>query len=224
MGTLTDATAGVSKAVIELTLEKLNEFVARIKNRDLAFIEDESTITRVNLINNSGELEYYKDFVKDKDQLRLVKMGLTLRKLEEDGDHKRLQSLSGKIRKKYEVEGLHAAQFVQNDILSKYIGNYIKTANSKDDIRKGIAKILGNIEQYALFVKEDYNSNSDIIIPSVQIANVHKPSIFIICGMGPAGDLIIDCEAELVSSLRNYALEKNIRKEKVIFFFERIEN
>ena len=80
-------------------------------------------------------------------------MGLTLRKLEQEGEIERRQNLRRKIFDKYEIKGLHIAQFVENGILNRYIGILIDNIISLDKFRKDIMYVLKNIENIFVNIK-----------------------------------------------------------------------
>ena len=214
-----DVAEGITKAVLEFSSEKINSFVKKLKEGKLAFIQEKKTIELVKELYNSGELKFYKEYIEDKELLFLVKIGLTLRKLEEDKD--RLNNLQDKIFHKFKVRGLHIAQFVQNGILNRFIGILIDNLSSMDDFKRDVVEVLENIEKHVLFVK-GIDQPRLIIQKSIMIINSHSPSVFILSGIDSASRIVRDCAERLESLLENYELEKLSSGRKEILFFKRV--
>ncbi|MBU0959322.1 MAG: hypothetical protein KKB31_05245 [Nanoarchaeota archaeon] len=116
------AAKGATEGFLNWGTDLIKKFASKFKDKELAFIQDEKTIKRVKDQYRSGELAFYKEYINDMEMLFLLKMGLTLRSLEKDKEIDRKQNLRSKIFNKYEVKGLHIAQFVENGILNRYIG------------------------------------------------------------------------------------------------------
>jgi len=212
------AAKGATKAFLEWSTENIVKFANKLIDKKLAFIQDEKTIKLVKKQYNSGELKFYKIYIKDNELLFLIKMGLTLRKLEDDGD--RLTNLQDKIFHKYEVKGLHVAQFVQNGILNRCIGILIDEITTLDEFKKNILKILQEIDKYVLFVKGTDDSRM-IIQRSTMILTSHNSSIFIVSGIGLAAEIVRESEERLKTLLQEYELEKISSGKKEILFFKR---
>ena len=62
----------------------------------------------------------------------LFQMGLTLRRVEKNKPQ--CDDLRQRILKKYNAEGLHIAQFVQNGLFGKYIANILDKGLTIDQI------------------------------------------------------------------------------------------
>ncbi len=216
---LKDISEGVTKGVLSWSLEQIKSFAVKFREKELAFIQDEKTIEIVKEQYLSGELAIYREYVEDNNMLFLLKMGLTLRRIE--GDIDRRKNLRDKIFDKYDVKGLHIAQFVENGLLNRYIGILIENITSVAKFKEDIKNILENIEKHVLFVKKDDTeryilSQSNIIITS------HPSKIFIVSGTYNAAKIIRDCESRLKEILRDYELEKISVDEKENLFFKRI--
>ena len=166
----------------------------------------------------SGELAIYKGYVEDNNMLFLLKMGLTLRRLEDDID--RRNNLRDKIFDKYGSKGLHIAQFVENGILNRYIGILIQNITSIEKFKRDIKGILENIDKHVLFVKQE-DSDRYILNHSNVTTTAHPSRIFIVSGISNAAKLVRGCEDKLKNLLTNYELEKISNGEKEILFFKR---
>ncbi len=210
---------GITKGVLEWSAEMLTSFIQKLNDKKLAFIQEKKTIEIVKEQYNSGELKFYQAYIEDKEMLFVVKLGLTLRRLEDDKD--RLNNLQDKIFTKYKVSGLHIAQFVQNGILNRYIGILIDKLTSIEDFKRDIENILDNIEKHVLFVKS-IDKPRDIIKQTLTIIHSHSPSIFILSGVFSATKIVSDCKEELKTFLEDYDLEIMSGSDKEILFFKRV--
>lgn len=218
---ISDAAKGATEGFLNWSSSTIKELVAKLKHGNLGFIQDEKTISIVKEQYNSGELAIYKEYIDNKEMLFLIKMGLTLRKLEKDKDEKRKLNLRNRIFSKYDVKGLHIAQFVENGILNRYVGILIDDIISIDKFKKDIIEILNNIEKYALFVKTEDNDRS-VIKQSLTIITSHRSMIFIVSGLLSAAKVIRNCENGLKELLIDYELEKMSSGQKEVLFFKRI--
>jgi len=148
-------------------------------------------------------------------------MGLVLRKLERLGERDRKQKLREDIMKKYEIKGLHVAQFVENGVLNRYIGILLDDISSIEKFKERINEIIDNIEKYVLFVKKD-DTERFILDFCLRVTTSNLSMIFIVSGMGSAGEIIRKIEIKLVALLKDYELEKMSRGDNENLFFKRI--
>jgi len=218
---LESAAKGATEGFLKWGEEFVKKLASKFKDKKLAFIQDEETICRVKEQYRSGELSFYKYYIEDKDILLLLKMGLTLRSLEKDKEEERKQNLRTKIFNKYQLKGLHMAQFVENGILNRYIGILIDDIISLENFKKDIMNILENIEKHVLFVKRD-DIKSSIIKQTVTSINVHSPMIFIVSGISSAARLVKNCEEPLGELLPEYSIKRISEGEKETLFLKRI--
>jgi len=215
---ISDIAEGATKGFLELSIEKIGSFIKKLKNKELGFIEEEKTIEIVREQYRSGEAKFYEIYIKDKNLLFLVRLGLTLRKLETDKE--RLQNLRDKILRKYDVEGLHIAEFVQNGVLNRYVSILLEELISIEKLTEDIEQILKNIEKYTIFVlstsnKSDIIKNADIKVSS------HSPKIFIISGFKSAAKIVAEGIDRFRIILKDYDFERFSSGEKEILFFKR---
>ena len=218
---LKDVAEGVTKGVLTWSLEQIKSLAHGFKDKKLFFIQDEKTIKRVKEQYRSGELSIYKEYIEDKEILFLLQMGLTLRKLEQEGEFDRRQNLRTKIFNKYKVKGLHIAQFVENGILNRYIGILIDDIFSLDKFKEDIMIVLESIEKHVLFVQAE-DKERDIIHKTLSITSINLSFIFIISGIFSAAETVKNCETRLVELLKEYKCEKMSSGNKESLFFTRI--
>lgn len=214
-----DIVEGATKGFLNWSTDKISSFVKKFKNKELVFVKDIKTIERVKEQYNSGEGKFYEKYIKDREILLLVRLGLTLRKLETE-DQQKLKDLRDKIYLKYKVRGLHISEFVQNGILNRCVGILLEELTSIDEFEKEIEEILGNIEKHALFIRAEYKPR--VILKKVSdIINAHQPYIFTIAGTKSAAKVTQDCIPQLKSILGEYDIEEVNSKDKEILFFKR---
>ncbi len=215
---ISSVTEGVTKGFLEFTSEKISLWIKKFKNKELAFIQDTKTIKLVKEQYNSGESKFYKNYVNDSHILFLIRMGLTLRKLEEDKE--RQQNLRDKIFRKYKIEGLHIVEFVQNGILNRYTGILIEELISVENLQKEIEEILKDIEKYTLFVQSDSNKFEILKKVNAKI-DTYSSCIFIISGFRKAASLVRESIDDIKMIMKDYNFERFSSGEKEILFFRR---
>lgn len=147
------AAKGLVKGTLEWTHEKIKELVVKFKNKNLVFIEDTETIDLVKKQRETGEWNFFKEYVKD-DKLRILfQMGLALRKLEKDKKSIELDNLRRKIFKKHGPKGLHIAQFIQNGFFSKYVGNMLSRATTSHKLKFEIEDLFNDVDKRVVFIQ-----------------------------------------------------------------------
>lgn len=208
---------GATKGLLEYSESKIKELVSLFKNKKLRFIGDKQTIQVAKETRNSGEWAFYKEYVKEKELLFIIKLGLVLRKIENNKE--RLQNLKEKIKNKNDVKGLHIAYFVQNGILNRYVGILLDNLDSANKLRQNISNTLKNIEKHAIFVDWRYDFRQ-LLRESMTLVAAHTPDIFVISGISTAAKIVISCELKLKQVLKKYELEKISTGDKEVLFFK----
>ena len=210
---------GVTKGLLDWSLSSIKALAQKFRDKELAFIQDEETIKVVKEQLNSGELNFYKIYIPDEKILFLAKIGLTLRRLENNSE--RRKNLRDKVHQKYEVRGLHISQFVENGLLNRYIGILIENLISIQDLKDKIMKLLNEIEKYVLFVKAQDVERS--VIDQVRIkVFANSPSIFVVSGISAGAEIVKKCESKITLLLTNYELEKISSERKENLFYKRV--
>ncbi|HLD55694.1 MAG TPA: hypothetical protein VJB35_05530 [Candidatus Nanoarchaeia archaeon] len=219
---LEDIAKGVIKGTLEWTADFIKQLAKGFQENKLKFIRDKENIEIAKEQYNSGELQIYKTYIEDKKKLMILRMGLVLRKLENKGEKEKKQNLREDIMKKYEIKGLHIAQFVENGILNRYIGILLDDISSIEKFKEKINEIIDNIERYVLFVKTT-DSERIVLESCLRITTSNLSMIFIVSGMGSAAETIKKVEERLKELLKeNYELEKMSKGDKERLFFKRI--
>ena len=201
---VTDVAEGATKGALDWSAAKIKELAAKFRNRELVFIEEQDTIDLAIEQRKTSEWVIFKDYIQNKDYRILFQMGLTLRSLEKNGGD--LRHLKKRIKNKYDNEGLHIAQFVQNGILNKYLGIVLDRLTTPQRLSSEIKKLFDSIENTTAFVKtEDKIKNkTDQIVTKI---NAHSPKIFIIFSAGHAIDLCEKIKNNVTTRISNYTSE-----------------
>ena len=219
------AAKGLTKGTLEWTHEKLKEWVIKLKNRDLAFIKDIETINLVKEQRETGEWDFFKKYVGDGKLRILFQMGLTFRKLEKEKKHLELDALRKKTFNKFDAKGLHLAEFVQNGLFSKYIGNRLNRAVTSHKLKFEIDDLFNNLENRVAFIQvvhqEKIEKKADEIITKI---HANSPDTFIISGSGLAIGVCEQIKEKVVSAISGYEEELYKIEDKKIFFLNRIED
>jgi len=218
---LEDIAKGVTKGALEWTSDFIKQLAVNFRNDKLKFIRDKENIKIAKEQYNSGELQIYKYYIEDKNKLMILRMGLVLRKLEKLGERERKQKLREDIMKKYEIKGLHIAQFVENGVLNRYIGILLDDISSIEKFKEKINEIIDNIEKYVLFVRKDATERF-ILDFCLRTTTSNLSMIFIVSGMGSAGEIIKRVEEKLIALLKDYEVEKMSKGQNENLFFKRI--
>lgn len=218
-----DIAEGVAKAVIDSAREsiskKVDEFVTKLKNRDIAFIEDIETIKTAKEMRLRPEFKFFKERIKNKDFRVLFQMGLTLRRFELLG--KNPDRLIGKIMSKYDINGLHFAWMVQNEIFSKYIGIVLPKSPTLQILEATIMNLIENTDNTVMFINTDDSIRKKINEIVAKIFS-NSPKVFIISGVGTAMGKCDKIKDGVMKKISGYTCESYGSKNKKIFFIRRI--
>ncbi len=121
------------------------------------------------------------------------------------------------------MKGLHAAYFVQNGLLNKYIGNVLGRVSTMEKLKAEIKDLLENIDDKVAFIKKTDRVNliSRAIITRIEAKN---PKTFIISSShSVAMSVCKSVKKEVMSNISDYEDESYEAKEKQIYFINRIE-
>ncbi len=208
----------IVKGALEFSKDQIISLLKKLKNRKLAFIGEEKTIEIAREQYKSGESKFYHRYIRNKEMLFLIGMGLTLRRIEKDAEKR--QNLRNKILRKHGIKGLHIAEFVQNGILNRYIGLLLEVVESIEDLENQIEEVLKDIRKHSIFV-QNRDQIGEIIRKALTITDAFSPTIFVISGEGPAAELLKENIKKIDDSLREYSLERIITPKRECLFFKR---
>ncbi len=215
------AAKGATKGVLEFSRDSLKEFIKKLKNKELAFIEDIETIEIAKEQRNKSEWKFFKRFINDKDLSVLFQLGLTLRRLEEDG--KPVDPLLKKIVNKYDVKGVHIAQIIQSGIFSKYIGNILDKSPSEQRLKNELEKFFADVDKTVIFIRntDDINKKAAEMVTKIRS---YSPETFVITGMGTAKDVCKDVFKNVMNEISDYNVENYSTENRKIYFLNRIKH
>lgn len=210
---------GVTKGALDWSKDQIAEFVLRLKNKNISFLEDPGVIEIAVEERKAPEADLCRRYIKDRELRTLANLGLTLRRVEKE-HFENLDKYRGKINAKYGTHGLHVAEFFQHGLFARYIGIMVSLQNSMTDLENVVKEILDNIEKYVVFIKNSDNNDakSKEIITRVQTL---LPSSFIIAGLGVAKSKSKAIKDAVAPSLPDYDVETNEDGQRMAFFFRK---
>ncbi len=218
--TVKDVAAGATYGALNWTSDKIKEFAIKIKNGQLAFIEDPETIRNIDEQRKTPEGQILLKYLKDGNFRTLATMGLAMRKIENTNQEK-LQRFISKIRNKFGLNGLHIAEFFQHGLFSTYIGVVLGSATSFADVQNILDELFKNIDKYVIFVqsKDKQSEVSKNIIIRIQ---ANQPFSFIVAGLGSAKNKVDPVINKIKYSLNdNYDFQRDETADRITFFLKK---
>ena len=121
------------------------------------------------------------------------------------------------------MEGIHAAYFVQNGLLNKYIGNVLGRMTTIDKLKSEVKELLENIDDKVVFIKKTDRIN----LKSREIVNkidAHSPKTFIISSAHRVAMKICkEVKESVMNEISEYESETYEAKDKMIYFINRTD-
>jgi hypothetical protein len=213
------AAEGATKGALEYAEDKIKELVIKFRNRDIAFVQDVETINTAKEQRNLSEYKYFKQYIDNRDYRILFQLGLTLRKFEKD--NKRLIRLRDKILLKYGEKGLHIAQFVQNGLINKYVGNILESSTiDPEDLTLEIEKLFDNMENIVNYIEQFDNVDKKVKEITTKIL-AYSPKIYVICSSKSAMEKCQKVLKGVLKEIQNYEVELYKTDIKEVLFLKR---
>lgn len=149
-------------------------------------------------------------------------MGLTSRELDKQKKTADLESLRAKILNKYDTNGLHIAQFIQNGFFGKFLGNILERASTPQKLKFEIETLLKNIDKTVVFIKQndDVERKTQEIVTKIQ---ANSPNTFIICSSGRASENCEKIKGKVMKRISGYIAELYKTEYKEIYFINKSE-
>ncbi|MBI2675668.1 MAG: hypothetical protein HYX24_04375 [Candidatus Aenigmarchaeota archaeon] len=218
-----DIAEGVTKGVLDWSLDKIKELAKKFRNRELVFIKDVETINIAKEQRASSEWEIFKHYIDDRKFRILFQMGLTLRILERDKKNEKLDRLRKIIRDRYDTNGLHVAQTIQSGIFNKYIGIVLGTTTTPQKLKFEINNLFENIEKTVAFIQttDDVDKKTKEIYIKI---NANSPKTFIISSFGTTMDACEKIKDGVIEEISGYECELYATKNRKVYFLTKIEN
>jgi hypothetical protein len=214
------AAKGATKGGLEYTEEKIKQLARWFKDRKIAFVQNPETIEVAKEQRNSSEWGLFRNYVDDERLHILFQMGLTLRRVEKNKpqcDH-----LRQRILKKYDAEGLHIAQFVQNGLFSKYIANILDKGLTIEQTECEIQHLFENIEITNSYIRNYDNVEKEAAKITARIQS-NNPSTYIISGSKSATVKCRQVKDTVMRRITGYKAELYRTEIKEIYFLNRVD-
>lgn len=214
------ASKGATKAILEWSEEKVKLLVQQFRHRDIAFVQDVETIEVALEQRKMSEWDLFQKNILDGRLRILFQMGLTLRRVEHN--RKQCSNLRDRIVKKYGVEGLHIAQFVQNGLFSKFIGSILEKPITPEGLKSEIENLFENIERTNSFIQIEDNveKEADKVVTRIQS---FSPGTYIISGSKSAREKCEEVKDIVMRRISGYSLELYKTDIKEIYFLNKVE-
>jgi phage-related protein len=210
---------GATKGALDYLDDKIKGYVTKLRNRELAFVEDIQTIKTAKESKDASEYKFFKQYLESSDYRVQFLLGLTLRRFEKD--NKRLTRLRDKIVLKYGEKGLHIAQFVQNGLANNYLGNILETSTiDPEDLTSEIEKLFDNIENIANYV-EQFDNVDKKVKEIVTKINAFAPKTYVICSSKLAMEQGQKVLKGVLKEIQNYEVELYKTDIKEVYFLRR---
>jgi len=222
---LASAAKGATEGLLQFGKEQIKEWVRKFRERSLAFIEDQETIDLAKEQRTTGEWDFFKRYVVDNDSRILFQMGLSLRQLEKE--KKDIEPLKKKIYKKYNLNGLRVAHFVQNGLLNRYFGIILEKSSTTEKLTFAIKELFKDIDKHAAFIQsndlEHTEAKANEIIAKIRAGSLQT---FVISSSKSAMDICETVQQKVAAQLPNYSSEhyQATSKMRRVFFLNREEN
>jgi hypothetical protein len=211
---IASAAKGATLAGLEWTEQKVRDLVKQFNNRKLAFLKDADNIELVKEERKSTEFSILKQFVPEAYIIQ-VQMGLTLRQIA--ADQVRVQSLRGKIARKYDSKGLHVAEMTQVGIMIQLLTHLSGLYRDPVEVKKRLDYFLDHAEDLAIFVKTSDKPKAvvPLIVARIEAQDAH---IMILFGCLSAQNIVNRVLNLLKEEPRNYPFETYQEGEQTIAF------
>ena len=211
---------GVADAILDRI--DVKKWIKKFNAKELRFVGNLDNIDLAKEQKKTPEWCNYSRYITNKDLGILVQMGITLRKLDEKENAKdRLDHLRKVILKKYDLKGLHVAQFVQNGILGKYLETQLAKAKSDADITERLENFLKEIDKFCFFI----TGTENVVKKGNEIVSrMHAlcPPTVVLYAIGSATKPAMVLQKRIQKETSDYKLEEYFQANKKLIFFNKI--
>lgn len=191
-------------AAVKWALEKVPDLVSRFRNRELSFIQDEHTIDLVKRSRKQAEYSLLRKHAQGTHKRVLIQIGLTLRRLDGEGDHEGVQNLRQKIVRKYQTPGLHLAEAAQSGILSLIHEELLRMDLSDTQLDEEMNDVVESIDHYVEFIKEETEIDPKAAEISGHLTRDY-PRVFVVAGIGKAVPIALEVSQMVAKRVDAYA-------------------
>lgn len=217
---IADIAEGVTKGTLSWTGEQVSQIVKKLKSGKSGILNNLSqSFNSLKIQRNSSEWKLYSQYIKDPKLRKLTNFGLQLRSYTKDKTQ--LESLREKIRKRYELKGLHIAEFVASKILSKFIASMIDANKPSKQMSSEIEQMLNNVEQDVSFIHSGTNSNTTIE-NVIRILNASSPQLHILSSKGRVNNNCKNMVVSISKKVKGYKVEEYSDEDEYAVFFKKL--
>lgn len=206
------AAQGITEGTLSWAKAEISAWVKKFLHREVAFIQDEDTISLALKQYRSQERELYTKYITDKNFQFLAIMGMTLRQVE--NNQVKLQNLRDKIHSKYSAQGLRIAQAVENELLLTLIGILIPRIKVVVDLQKILDDLLKSVDKYVVFIKHTDDVDEKTTVLKTRL-DVSVPPVFVFCGAGTAMNKAMEIRRNLERQVTGYSFFENRANTRV---------
>ncbi len=158
---LSEIVAGITKGSLEWGTEQVRAFAEALTSKQIAFIGSGATVREAKAVSSDPEFRQYKRYITDTPLRTLARLGLLLRRWQDDPLRKRdLTNLRNKIHEKYGDVGLHITQVVQTGILDEVVRETRETSDGTAATTEALEIFLKGSEKFCLFVQGSHAPGS----------------------------------------------------------------
>ncbi len=221
---LASVARGATHGLLDWTKEQLAELVARIRDREIAFVQDPDTVDLVREERKSEEWAILKGHIHDPKLRILVQMGFVLRRMERDPSRReRLHDLRTKILRKFGAAGLRAAELVQREVFGSVFLKLVREAKSPVDLETSLEDLLNRVDAYTVFIQEKDGVKEVVKELNIRIL-ARTAQVFIVFGYGQAKTKAKKVVDEVLKTLpRSYGAEKHETEKDFYAFVGKVE-
>ena len=214
------ASKGAAKAIIEWSEEKVRQLVRKFRDRKIAFVHNTEIIEVAKEQRQTSEWELFRKYVDDERLHILFQMGLTLRRVEKN--KKQCDELRQRIFKKYDAQGLHIAQFVQNGFFAKYLGNILERTRLPTETKAEIESLFKNFEVTNSYIQQGDSVEKEAATIVTRIQS-HSPTTYTISGSKSATNRCKQVRDIVMRRISGYTDELYRTDIKEIYFLNKVE-
>jgi hypothetical protein len=131
-------------------------------------------------------------------------LGLALRRIADDQG--RVIDLVDRIRRKYDLHGLHIAEITQVGITHQLLTHLTELYSESEEVSRRLQYFLEHVDDLVIFVKKDSHASTLARLISTRIESF-EAHIMILFGSGHAKDVVLKILMELKEDPRGYAIE-----------------
>lgn len=196
---------GATKGFLEHWEEKLPGFITRLRNREIAFVEDRKNFDVVVSEGASSEFKLFRQFAPKGWPCILFKMGLALRVIEKEQD--RVKAIKDDIYRKFGKRGVHIAELAQRGILTQLVAQLAKIMQNPVDVCTKLTNLLENVDEVTIFVTEKDAAHIEGLCNRVKNkVDNSQPHLVIIFGSGFAMDVVLKILKRVGKDPEGYAI------------------